>query len=108
MRLQRILAAATTEWLDAGQDEGFLLHGSRLEQFAHWEEETDIALTPRRTPFPGSQRRRQRGTAGRGRSAAAARIRNGAAIGGNGTLTRRRANPIGPELAENAPWPWRA
>ncbi len=45
IRLQRILAAATAEWLEAGRDEGFLLHGSRLDMFADWAAEADIALT---------------------------------------------------------------
>ncbi len=45
VRLQRILAAATAEWLSANRDPGFLLRGSRLDQFEGWAETANIALT---------------------------------------------------------------
>ncbi len=45
IRLQRLLAAANTEWRAAKQDESFLLRGSRLDQFADWSEYTNLALT---------------------------------------------------------------
>jgi len=46
IRQQRLLAAATKEWQDAGQDPSYLLRGARLEQFEGWAAETDVALTP--------------------------------------------------------------
>ncbi len=45
IRLQRLLAAATQEWLQAGQNPGFLLRGSRLDQFEHWATGAAVALT---------------------------------------------------------------
>ena len=45
IRMQRVLGNAAAEWLGAGRDPGFLLRGSRLEQFAGWADETQIALT---------------------------------------------------------------
>lgn len=45
IRQQRLLAAAVNEWLSAGKDSSYLLHGSRLEQFAGWAADTGLALT---------------------------------------------------------------
>jgi WD40 repeat protein/serine/threonine protein kinase/DNA-binding SARP family transcriptional activator len=45
IRLQRLLAAAAAEWQAADQKEGYLLRGSRLDQFAGWSEHTSLALT---------------------------------------------------------------
>ncbi len=45
LRTQRQLAAAANEWNNSGQDAGFLLSGSRLEQFEGWSSNTTIALT---------------------------------------------------------------
>ncbi len=45
VRMQRMLGAATQEWLAAKRDPGFLLRGTRLDQFALWVDETDIVLT---------------------------------------------------------------
>jgi WD40 repeat protein/DNA-binding SARP family transcriptional activator len=45
LRAHRRLTAAAAEWLDANQDDGFLLRGSRLNQFDLWARETDLALT---------------------------------------------------------------
>jgi len=45
VRWQRRLAVAATEWDQAGRDDGFLLRGSRLEQFIGWSVGAKIALT---------------------------------------------------------------
>ncbi len=45
LRLQRRLAVATNEWLNANKDTSFLASGTRLEQFESWMTETPIALT---------------------------------------------------------------
>jgi WD40 repeat protein/serine/threonine protein kinase len=46
IRLQRLLAAAGSEWENSGKDTSFLLSGSRLAQYEEWVAETDLALTP--------------------------------------------------------------
>lgn len=45
IRWQRLLAAATHEWLQAERDPDYLLHGSRLAQFEDWAADTELALT---------------------------------------------------------------
>ena len=45
IRMQRVLGNAASEWLEADWDAGFLLRGSRLEQFEAWVARTDLALT---------------------------------------------------------------
>lgn len=45
VRLQRLLAIAANEWLAADRAEGFLLRGSRLDQFSGWATQTTVALT---------------------------------------------------------------
>ena len=45
VRMQRRLAHATAEWLNARRDPSFLANGARLDQFRIWAEETDLALT---------------------------------------------------------------
>jgi WD40 repeat protein len=45
IRMQRVLGNAAAEWLEANRDPGFLLRGSRLEQFEAWAAGTDLALT---------------------------------------------------------------
>ncbi|MBI1880098.1 MAG: hypothetical protein HYR94_18075, partial [Chloroflexi bacterium] len=45
IRLQRLLASAAAEWIEANQDEGFLLRRARLDQFAGWAASTQLALT---------------------------------------------------------------
>ena len=45
VRLQRLLAGAAAEWQQAGQDPGYLLHGSRLDQFEAWASRTEVGLT---------------------------------------------------------------
>jgi WD40 repeat protein/DNA-binding SARP family transcriptional activator len=51
VRLQRLLAGAAAEWTAAGRDPGFLLRGSRLEQFAGWAGETGLALADDESAF---------------------------------------------------------
>ncbi|KAA3663127.1 MAG: helix-turn-helix domain-containing protein, partial [Chloroflexi bacterium] len=45
VRRQRLLADATRQWHNAGQDDSYLLRGSRLVEFESWFETTTIALT---------------------------------------------------------------
>ena len=45
IRMQRLLGAAAQEWLVAIKDPSYLLRGSRLDQFALWAENTNLALT---------------------------------------------------------------
>ncbi len=45
VRLQRLLAAAASEWTNANRDASFLLQGTRLAQFEGWAAETNLALT---------------------------------------------------------------
>ena len=45
IRLQRVLGNAADEWQSADRDPGFLLRGSRLDQFDGWMENTDLVLT---------------------------------------------------------------
>jgi WD40 repeat protein/DNA-binding SARP family transcriptional activator len=45
VRTQRALAGAAAEWVNAGRDSSFLLHGVRLSQFESWSGETSLALT---------------------------------------------------------------
>lgn len=51
IRQQRILAAASADWLRAGKDPSYLLRGARLDQFAAWSSETGLALTPKERTF---------------------------------------------------------
>ncbi len=51
IRTQRLLAIAVTEWLNANRDPGFLLRGSRLDQFEAWAAQTSIALTEKERAF---------------------------------------------------------
>ena len=45
IRMQRVLGNAAAEWQEAERDTGFLLRGSRLDQFEAWAAGTDLALT---------------------------------------------------------------
>jgi WD40 repeat protein/DNA-binding SARP family transcriptional activator len=45
IRLQRLLANGTAEWLGGGRDPSFLLRGARLAQFEEWARSSGIALT---------------------------------------------------------------
>jgi WD40 repeat protein/serine/threonine protein kinase len=51
IRLQRLLAVAAAEWLRADRDLGFLLYGSRLDQFEGWATNTDLALTEKERAY---------------------------------------------------------
>ncbi|MCO5192392.1 MAG: protein kinase [Anaerolineae bacterium] len=62
VRLQRLLAVAAAEWRQADQDDGYLLRGSRLEQFEGWSESAMVALTADERTFlaaSGEARRRR-------------------------------------------------
>jgi WD40 repeat protein/DNA-binding SARP family transcriptional activator len=45
LQMQRQLAAAAREWLEAGRDASFLVRGSRLERLETWRREAGLALT---------------------------------------------------------------
>src|SRR5258706_7056302 len=47
VRMQQQLAAAAADWHQARQETSFLLRGARLDQFAGWAADVDLALTPR-------------------------------------------------------------
>jgi hypothetical protein len=51
VRLHRLLATGAAEWRAAEQETGFLLRGSRLDQFEDWATESDLALTPEEQAF---------------------------------------------------------
>ena len=51
VRLQRLLAGEATEWLAAGRGDGYLLRGSRLDQFEEWLNAPKVALTPDELAF---------------------------------------------------------
>ncbi len=51
IRWQRQLAQMAREWHTGGRDVSFLLRGARLEQFAGWAAETQMALTRRERAF---------------------------------------------------------
>lgn len=42
---QRLLSAEAAQWRQGNFDSSYLLHGARLEQFAAWSKETNLALT---------------------------------------------------------------
>ena len=45
VRLQRLLSGYAVEWAAAERASGYLLRGSRLDQFVGWKDETTIGLT---------------------------------------------------------------
>jgi WD40 repeat protein len=45
IRMQRVLGNAALEWQGTDRDPGYLLRGSRLDQFEAWSATTDVALT---------------------------------------------------------------
>ena len=49
IRLQRLLAQAAAEWQAANQDDGFLLQGTRLDQFEQWARTDNHSPDQRRT-----------------------------------------------------------
>ena len=51
VRLQRLLAAAASEWTNASRDASFLLQGTRLAQFEGWAADTKLALTQAEREF---------------------------------------------------------
>ncbi|MEM9953114.1 MAG: protein kinase [Chloroflexota bacterium] len=44
VRLQRSLASASQEWVDNGQQEGYLLYDERLAQYQQWLTNTSVAI----------------------------------------------------------------
>ena len=54
IRQQTLLAAAATEWTQAGQEHSYLLHGARLKQVEAWAKETTLVLTRREREFVDS------------------------------------------------------
>ena len=51
IRTQRVLANAAAEWQGAEHDPGFLLRGTRLDQFAAWVQESSVVLTENESEF---------------------------------------------------------
>ena len=51
VRMERLLAAATQEWVESGRDPSFLLRGTRLAQFEEWAAATTLALTESEQDF---------------------------------------------------------
>lgn len=51
VRLQRQLALAAAEWVEANKENGFLLRGGRLDMFAEWKESSSLALTQTEQEF---------------------------------------------------------
>ena len=51
IRLQRLLATATHEWVTANQDAGYLLRGARLDLYQDWMNKSDVALTQDEATF---------------------------------------------------------
>jgi WD40 repeat protein/class 3 adenylate cyclase len=64
LRVERRLAAAAREWIEADRDPSFLLQGSRLEQAASWADAAGIAVTPEEREYlEASEADRERRTA---------------------------------------------
>ena len=51
IRTQRVLANAAAEWQEAESDPGFLLRGTRLDQFEAWVQESSVVLTENESEF---------------------------------------------------------
>jgi WD40 repeat protein/DNA-binding SARP family transcriptional activator len=51
IRLQRQLALATTEWLNAGRDPSYLATGARLSLFESWAAATDLVLNDQEAEY---------------------------------------------------------
>ncbi len=78
VRMQRLLAGETADWLAAGEGDGYLLRGSRLDQFEGWTDSAGISLTGDERAFLDAsviarQRRRHEDEARRQRELATAR-----------------------------------
>jgi WD40 repeat protein/DNA-binding SARP family transcriptional activator len=56
VRWQRLLAVAAAEWQQAEQEEGYFLHGSRLDQFESWAAGSSVALTAAEQAFLAASR----------------------------------------------------
>jgi class 3 adenylate cyclase len=51
LRIQRRLAVAAREWVDADRDPSFLATGSRLAAFEAWHQGSGLAITPQEREF---------------------------------------------------------
>ncbi|MFN2188513.1 MAG: hypothetical protein ACK2T3_07100, partial [Candidatus Promineifilaceae bacterium] len=51
LQMQRVLSNAVKEWIDSGQNQDYLLSGSKQEQFSAWEASTQLALTQEEARF---------------------------------------------------------
>jgi WD40 repeat protein/class 3 adenylate cyclase len=51
VRIERQLAAAVRDWVDADRDQSFLATGSRLEHLETWLRTSDISITPAERTF---------------------------------------------------------
>jgi WD40 repeat protein/serine/threonine protein kinase len=51
IRMQRVLANSAADWQEADRNPGFLLRGSRLDQFEAWAEGCPLALTQREREY---------------------------------------------------------
>ena len=51
VRRQRLLTDSANQWKNAGQDNSYLLRGSRLVEFESWSETTTVALTANESDF---------------------------------------------------------
>lgn len=57
--LRRRLAAAVSEWREAGRPEDYLPGGGRLDEFEHWAGATELALTAEEREFLSASRARE-------------------------------------------------
>jgi len=51
VRMQRTLSGLAAEWDNNGRDPSFLLRGARLDSYARWSRETNLALTAQEYGF---------------------------------------------------------
>ena len=56
LRMQRILHLSAHEWAAADGDSGYLLRGSRLDQFDSWAQDTNLSLTREERTFLDASR----------------------------------------------------
>ena len=51
IRQQRILATSAQDWIEAGQDNSYLLRGARLTEFVEWAKSTSVKLSQQEADF---------------------------------------------------------
>ena len=51
LRIERRLAGATRDWLDADREASYLVSGSRLDQYEMWREQSGLLTTPEQREF---------------------------------------------------------